>query len=370
MSTFEVLARRLEVEDHPNAERLDVVKVDGFNCISQKGVYQTGDIAIYVPENAVVPEEILKVAGFWDEEKGKGMLAGSLGNRVKPVKLRGIISEGILLNLPRLIESGVLGDWPYETQVVEDWADKLGIKKYEVAIPAQLAGKVHRPPNGPQVKYDIENYKKHRNELVTGEQVIATEKIHGTCTIVCYEIAYPSGTTLVTSKGQAARGLWLKHDPDNAYWKAETKYRIGSRLEHLSARLPEAITRIFLFGETFGIQKGYHYGANSEDVDYRAFDIALEDEYGTLEYVPYLTFESWMAELGIPTVPAIYRGQFDPDIIWSLTEGRETISGQSEHIREGLVVRPVENRYSKIGHVKLKFVSDAYLGKTTGDEFE
>jgi hypothetical protein len=34
--------------------------------------------------------------GFWNTETNKGMLSGPDGNLVKPMKLRGIFSEGIL----------------------------------------------------------------------------------------------------------------------------------------------------------------------------------------------------------------------------------------------------------------------------------
>lgn len=39
---------------------------------------------------------MLKRLGFWDSEKSKGKLLGSEGNRVKAMKLRGIVSQGIL----------------------------------------------------------------------------------------------------------------------------------------------------------------------------------------------------------------------------------------------------------------------------------
>lgn len=362
MGTFEVTTKELTVAPHPNADRLDVVRVDGFNCVSQKGVYQTGDIAVYVPENAIVPEDVLKAAGFWNEEKVKGLLAGSSGDRVKPVKLRGVISEGILLNIPRLNEAGLL---PEPTCPPVDWAETLGITKYVPPIPMDMAGVVEAKDFS--VKYDVENYKAHSHLLSEGEDIIATEKLHGSCTIVRYDT--PTREVSVSSKGQASKGLWITEDEHNVYWRVEKRYELGVGLSRIRDMLPQAATAIILFGETLGVQN-LKYGANGGHVDFRAFDLAVEVD-GRLEFLPYWILKVHMDYVGIPVVPTLFTGDFDEAFLWELSEGRETVTGKEEHIREGLVVRPVENRYDdSIGHVKLKFVSDTYLGKTTGDEFE
>lgn len=97
MATFSVPVVRIDdVENHPNADALEIVKVGGFNCITRIGDYQIGDLAVYIPEGAVVPESILKSMNLWDEGKDKGKLAGKQGNRVKIAKLRGVVSIGLL----------------------------------------------------------------------------------------------------------------------------------------------------------------------------------------------------------------------------------------------------------------------------------
>lgn len=107
MSTFSCpVVRVASVEDHPNADRLSLVRLEGLGylCISGKledgsPRYQAGDWCVYIPSAAVLPEWLLKEMDFWNEETGKGMLSGSDGNRVKPLKLRGIFSEGLILGL-------------------------------------------------------------------------------------------------------------------------------------------------------------------------------------------------------------------------------------------------------------------------------
>lgn len=41
------------------------------------------EYAIYVSENSIIPEDVLKDRGYWNEEKNKGLLGGNKGNKVK-----------------------------------------------------------------------------------------------------------------------------------------------------------------------------------------------------------------------------------------------------------------------------------------------
>ena len=76
MSKFEVLVEEVSrVEDHPNADRLSLVGVRGYNCVSAKledgsHRYKVGDKVVYIPEGAVVPDWLLK-KGFWNEKENK-----------------------------------------------------------------------------------------------------------------------------------------------------------------------------------------------------------------------------------------------------------------------------------------------------------
>jgi RNA ligase (TIGR02306 family) len=102
MAEFEVKIVKIDdVSEHPNADRLTLVKIGGYTCIANKKEdgswrYQKGDLVAYIPENSVLPEWLLKRLDMWNEEKDIGYLSGSKGNRVKAIKLRGTFSEGIL----------------------------------------------------------------------------------------------------------------------------------------------------------------------------------------------------------------------------------------------------------------------------------
>lgn len=91
------------VIDHPNADRLSLVTIDGHTCVSAKLAdgtprYKVGDRAVRVPPGLKVPDWLLR-KGFYSEEKGKGLLGGQNGDIVEASKVRGVVSEGILFSV-------------------------------------------------------------------------------------------------------------------------------------------------------------------------------------------------------------------------------------------------------------------------------
>ncbi|MEM2159401.1 MAG: hypothetical protein QXN55_00415 [Candidatus Nitrosotenuis sp.] len=179
MSNFEVKVQRIFIRPHNNADALELGNIgspDGWQVVVKKGQYETGDLVAYIGENAVVPEWVLKKYGFWNTEKDIGMLAGSKGNRVKAVRLRGEFSLGICIPNEEVVSDDYTAVLGLEGENV---ADILGVTKYEPPIPTQLTGEVFNLGQHLTVDYDIENIKNYPNVLVEGEEVQVTEKIHG-----------------------------------------------------------------------------------------------------------------------------------------------------------------------------------------------
>ncbi len=167
------------VQECPNADRLDIVTVKGWQCIVSKNVHKVGDRVVYAPIDSMIPQTLsdsMEVTGY----------LGKTG-RVKTVKMRGTYSQGLIIPLTYLPES-----WqnkPVGTNV----ADILGIIKYEKP-PDQESTKTSNPkkksssrtgdtaPNHPDfhIYTDIENIKNFPDVLEENELVHITEKIHGT----------------------------------------------------------------------------------------------------------------------------------------------------------------------------------------------
>lgn len=371
MSTFEVTIETIKVFPHPNAERLELAQVGLYNIVVGKGTWQTGDKVLYIPEYAVLPENLITALGL------EGKLAGSHKNRVKPITLRGELSQGLVAPLTFLPEGAIetIGE-------NGNFAETLGIKKWEPEVPASLSGEVEGSAELIQW-IDIENLKKFPDLFEEGEPVFINEKIHGTAS--CYTFLNPENENpevLVTSKGLGSKNLVIRESERVVYWNVLKEYRLQELAHHIAsvysvfmgeedeegdlASLAE-VTRVAVFGETFGSKiQDLHYGMNQGKPGFAVFDIFIEykDETGTHGY--WLNPKEVNVEtrvVGVPTVPALYEGPFSLEKVVELASGMEQVSGKELHIREGVVVRPIERKagYSEGAKKIAKYVSEAYL---------
>jgi tRNA-binding EMAP/Myf-like protein len=161
MAEHKVVVEKLTVQEHPDADRLEIAQVGDYQSIIMKGQYETGDLAAYIPEASLVPDPLIQEMGL------EGKLAGSKQNRVKAVRLRGVLSQGLCYPAREEWEEG------------QDVTEELGVTKYEPVIPASMDGVVYAAGGRRCLKYDIENFKRYPEVLEEGEEVVITEKIHG-----------------------------------------------------------------------------------------------------------------------------------------------------------------------------------------------
>jgi RNA ligase (TIGR02306 family) len=355
MSTLRVTAERLTILGHPNADALELAQVGLYRAVVAKSAYRTGEFAVYIPEQAVLPGELIEELGL------VGRLAGPAADRVKAVRLRGELSQGLVCR-PRALAGTDLAAAAAEGT---DFAELLGITKWRPPIPTAMSGEVEAAPDlMPWV--DVENLQRFPGIFEPGEPVVLTEKVHGSCCLLTYSAA--DGLVQVSSKGIGAQGLALKEDGRNVYWRAVRAHGVPEAAARLAERL--GAERVGIFGEVFGegVQDlGYGSSARTELPGYAVFDVsALID--GQLRWLP--AAELLAGEL--PLVPEVWRGPFDPEAVLAHACGRETVSGRALHLREGVVVRPVTERYSPIlgGRAIAKAVSPAYLTRKGGTEYE
>lgn len=369
-----------QVNDHPNADRLSIIKVEGYDysIVSAKlddGAhrYVPGNPVIYCQSDSIIPEYLLR-RGFWNEEQNKGILAGTHGNRVKPIKLRGITSEGILfaVNPSFFVEDEYLVTGETESRYFkfgDDVSEFLGITKYEPEIPASMAGDVTYVGAHNTINYDIENSKKYPGVLdATGLKLYLTEKLHGTFCGVGYIPILQNdecfGKFIIFSKGLGSKGLVFKDTPDNrqknVYVRTVLENKIFEKLTNIS---PES-KPVFVLGEIYG--KGIQDLTYSTDKpQFRAFDvhIGLQNSGTWVD----ATFKYQLLEsAGFETVPVLAVVDHESDI-------RQFVDGKSDlggNIREGVVAVPeVERRNEKLGRVILKYISEDYLNRKNATEY-
>ncbi|MEV7137406.1 RNA ligase (ATP) [Streptomyces tauricus] len=355
MSTLRVTAEVLTVHEHPNADALELAQVGLYRAVVAKGAYRTGESAVYIPEQSVLPRELIEELGL------TGRLAGSGSDRVKAVRLRGELSQGIVCR-PRALADV---DLTRAAAKGTDFAELLGVTKWVPPIPPTMDGEIESAPDLlPWV--DIENVQRYPGIFAPGEEVVLTEKLHGTACLLTYFAG--DGRVQVSSKGFGARRLALKEDPRNLYWRAVHGHGVAAVAARLAERL--GARRVGVFGEVYGAGvQDLTYGADGrrETIGYAVFDVSAEidGEVRWLDAADLLTGE-------LPLVPRLYTGPYDIGRVLELASGRETVSGQGIHLREGVVIRPATERYSPVtgGRAVAKAVSPAYLTRKGGTEYE
>lgn len=363
MSDFKIQATKiLEVKPHPNADRLDIVKVHGYTSLVKRGQFEVGDLVVYITEAAILPSYLIEKLGL------VGKLAGSNKDRVNAVRLRGVFSQGICMGEPGQKDIISIENGEEERRIFangEDVGEFLGIKKYEPKIPTSLSGEVENVGAKLTVAFDVQNFKRFPTLFKKGEDVVITEKLHGTFTGIGI-IPKNDGSKelmderfVVFSKGLGAKGLVFKDNKNNT---SNSYLRVVKRLgiaEQMRKSFSETNEPVFILGETFGKVQDLEYGEN--DLSFRAFAM-VRGYRGNQRYEDNDSFEKILEQMNIKRVPVLYRGPFSVEILEKYTSGKETVSGKEVHIREGVVVTPTKERLNdEIGRVCLKSVSEDYL---------
>ncbi|MEU8773686.1 RNA ligase (ATP) [Streptomyces sp. NPDC048606] len=358
MSTLRVTVEELTVHEHPNADALELAQVGLYRAVVAKGAYRTGEFALYIPEQAVLPAALIEELGL------TGRLAGSGHDRVRAVRLRGELSQGLVCR-PRALD-GI--DLALAAKEGTDFAATLGVVKWVPPIPTTMNGEVEAAPDLlPWV--DVENLQRYPGIFEPGEPVTLTEKLHGTACLTTH--LADGDRVLVSSKGFGSKGLALKEDDRNLYWRAVRGHGVPEVAARLAARL--GATRVGIFAEVYGSGvQDLGYGARSGDAEnppgYAVFDVSAEID----GQVRWLDPAEVLEDGELPLVPRLYTGPYDPAVVFDLASGRETVSGRDLHLREGVVVRPVTERHSPVvgGRAIAKAVSPAYLTRKGGTEYE
>lgn len=311
MSEFNVVVVQIgKVGKHPNADTLSITQVNGsYPVIFRTGDFNPGDNAVYVPVDAIVP---LADPRFSFLEKP----------RIKAKKLRGIFSMGLLV--------AAQPEWAVGQLVHEE----LGVTKYVEPVLSATHGDNEPGPAIAWHDYDLEAYRKFSHVLNPGEEVRVTEKLHG----ANGRWTYQDGRLWVGS-----HHCWKAppHDggPLNIWWEIAQKYELENKLKK-----HEGLT---LYGEVYGWVQDLRYGAESGELWLAVFD--MRDRHG--RWLESYQVGVLCRSMGLPMVPVIYDGPFEPSVL-GLAEGPSTLF--PGHIREGIVIQPIPERWCEIGRAKAR----------------
>ena len=143
------IRRIADIQPIEGADQIVVATIDGWKLVVKKDEFKVGDLALYIEIDSWVPHEL---APFLSKGQEPRDYNGVKGERLRTIKLRGQVSQGLLLNptsADRYIEHKIREEEPgvMPTSRVstfgkegDDLTETLGIQKWEAPIPAQLQG--------------------------------------------------------------------------------------------------------------------------------------------------------------------------------------------------------------------------------------
>ena len=313
------------------ADKIELATIDGWKVVVAKDVnHKVGDLIVYCEVDSFLPIE--PEFEFLRKTSYKKMSDGREGFRLKTIRLRGQISQGLILPI------SVFGDFGWTAYEGIDVTEKLGIVKYEPPIPAQLSGMVKGNFPSFLKKTDEERVQNLSKEFESyrNEDFYVTEKLDGS-----------SVTYYVKDEvfGVCSRNLDLLEDENNSMWKFATETGLRDRMVKLGKN-------IAIQGEIIGegIQGNPYQRIGQTVKIFNGFDI---DKYDYLSLEELLEL---VKTLEVKTVPILDLDFTLPETIDELllmAEGKSVLNLKAE--REGLVIRSHDRKIS------FKSISNKFL---------
>ena len=328
--------RKIDAIDPINgADVIECATIGGWKVVVKKGEYTVGDLAVYCEIDSWMPTEL---AAFLSKGKEPREFEGIKGERLRTVKLRGQLSQGLLLW--RQLALDKVGEI-YEGM---DVSDLLGIVKWEMPMNAQLAGMAKG--NFPSLipKTDQERVQNLVHEVISaseaGMKFEVTEKLEGS-SMTCYLI---DGVFCVCS-----RNLDLKETVDNTFWQVARRDDIEGKMWASPPGGDFAIQ-----GELIGpgIQGNIYKLSKPE---FWVFDVYIISGGYYLSPSNRREFIKVMGLLHVPVMVEDYElsGAGGIEGLLSFAEAKSVIQLQIE--REGIVFKEIN------GGMTFKVISNKYL---------
>lgn len=332
-----------KIESIEGRDRIELATVENYSSIVQKGQFREGEKVVYIYYDAILPVreefEFLRKR-CWSPKYN--------GFRIKPMKMGGVVSEGLVMPLSILKDGDSL---PLGTVVT----DMLSIRRYapeeenvkyvpQVKVPSwaklpvlslvyrKFFSKSSRGMDYPVTvpKADEENIEKCWDKVASmNDEFIVTEKMEGTA--VMYMLDRKKRLHVFSHNREAGfTGVW---------GAVADEYRIETGLRKLRSVLRIDIA---IEGEICapGIQKNIYGFSEPRFFLYAAYDIR------TGRRLSWSELERLAAMLVLETVPFIKKSRILPslDAMLADCEGKSVFSQVKNPPREGLVWRTEDGR--------------------------
>lgn len=338
MRKLATIRRISDIKAIEGADKICVFVLDGWSVVDSIGKYEKDQLVVFCEIDSWIPNSI---APFLTAEGKEPKVFNEVkGERLRTKKLRGQISQGLVLPIEVLAvehEDDIgIADWKEGDDVTE----VLGIQKWEPFIPLQLQGKVKGNFPSWVPKTDQERIQNLKNEYESYKQEVwqVTEKLHGSSCTFALDL---EGNFEVCS-----RNLSLKFDENNAYWKVALKYNVEERMKQY------LLYGCAIQGELIG--EGINGNQYNTTLDFYVFSVY--SSYSTA-YIAPDEAEKITKLLELKHVPVIEYKKV-PDVtmqeLLQQAEGKSMLNGSN---REGLVFKSID------GTKSFKVISNSWLLK-------
>ncbi|VTR94896.1 RNA ligase, DRB0094 family OS=Planctomyces limnophilus (strain ATCC 43296 / DSM 3776 / IFAM 1008 / 290) GN=Plim_0508 PE=4 SV=1: RNA_ligase [Gemmata massiliana] len=335
-------------EPIPNADAIEKIRVLGWWVVTKKGEFKPGDKVVYCEIDSLLPEtadfEFLRPNCFKPARTdAAGAVVLPSGFRIKTIKLRGQVSQGICFPL-NILPAGA------PTDEDADVTDALGVCKWE---PPQTgaSGRARGSFPGFLPKTDETRVQVLEKvlERYQGVEFYLTEKLDGT-----------SFTAFIREGefGVCSRNMLLDTtDPMSTLVGVAKRLNLEERLRALgAARGFEVAVQGEIIGP--GVQQNKYA---LKEVALRVFNVFDVSAYRFLDHADVLTA---IAEMGLEAVPQLGTLVLSHgvDELVALSEGMSVLNAKAQ--REGIVLRPlreVDDHY--LGRLSFKAINPKFLLK-------
>jgi RNA ligase (TIGR02306 family) len=353
-----------KIEKHPYADNLSIATVLGdYPVVIKTNQFVEGQLVGYLPIDTVVPDTeefyFLCPKSYEQYEENSEVKSrvvgmkyplGSVPERyrvLKAKKIRNVYSQGMVIDFTTHMQ--------YEAMLHVgpgySITDILHLKKWEEPEEENISFKklgtnAEKAPAGWAIPhYDIDSVRKFLDALAPGEEIVLTEKVHGSNAAFCHD-----GTRLWVK----SRNHYKRLDPEDMWWDVALRYDLENKLR--------AYPNMVFFGEVYGQIKGFRYDTAVQEgqllTKVRFFDIFDVKAGRYLDYDPFVVM---VKDAGLDLMPELYRGPWlGKDAMYPYAEGLTTLGGK--HIREGWVARTVKERYEPRldSRMHVKLIGEGY----------
>lgn len=216
-----VTVRKIDaINPIPKADAIEVASIGGWKVVVKKGEFKAGDRCMYFEIDSFLP----KSDPMYDFlMKSTKMMDGVEGHKLRTIRLRGQLSQGLALPLAPFIERFIDSKWDEGQEPMEffysgmDFSEFTGVVKYEPPVPLNMQGLMKGEFPSYIKRTDQERCQNLVEEIFTehkDDEYEVSIKLDGT-SATYYSVVREPGNPDSIELGACSRNIELKLDPEN-----------------------------------------------------------------------------------------------------------------------------------------------------------